>query len=105
MSVSLDPDVLILDARGIVIGGAARTDGPWQPGDILPLQSRILQGPMQPQGISTPAAAMLVGHAKLPDDLPPWTVVVAEPLANAFAPARRMVTLLATVLGGRCSPL
>ncbi len=98
-SVGLDPEVLILDARGIVIGSAAPADGPWQLGDLLLLHVPRSQDHATTGYIDT-ATARLVGHAKLPDDLPPWTVVVAEPLANAFAPARRMVTLLATVLGG-----
>ena len=53
-------------------------------------KSRIARGHAT-TGYIDSAAAMLVGYARLPDDLLPWTVVVAEPLANAFAPARRMV--------------
>lgn len=99
MSVGLDPEVLILDARGIVIGSAAPPGGPWRLGDLMLLRTSNSKD-YATTGYIDSTAARLIGHARLPDDLPPWTVVVAEPLANAFAPARRMVTLLATVLGG-----
>jgi two-component system sensor histidine kinase HydH len=99
VSVGLDADVLILDARGIVIGAAARPGRPWQLGDTVALQISNAEG-RAVTGYVDSTAGMLVGHAKLPDDLPPWTVVVAEPLSNAFAPARRMAKLLATALAG-----
>jgi signal transduction histidine kinase len=99
VSVGLDADVLILDARGIVIGGIARPGGPWRPGDTVALQLSNAEG-RAAMGYIDSAAGMLVGHAELPDDLPPWTVVVAEPLADAFAPARRTAKLLTTVLAG-----
>src|SRR5262245_58347041 len=35
VSVGLNVDVLILDAGGVVIGGAAQSNGPWQPGDTV----------------------------------------------------------------------
>src|SRR5262249_976689 len=38
VSVGLDADVLILDARGIVIGAAARPGRPWQLGDAVGLR-------------------------------------------------------------------
>jgi len=44
-------------------------------------------------------AAMLFGEARLPGDLPPWRVVVAEPLALAFAPVRRTAGRLGAALG------
>ncbi len=99
MSVGLDPEVLILDAHGMIIGRAAPPGGPWQLGSMLLPQTSNSKDHAT-TGYIDSAAARLVGHARLPDDLPAWTVVVAEPLANAFAPARQMVTLLATVLGG-----
>jgi len=99
VSVDFDTDMLILDARGIVIGGTARPGGPWQLGNMVALQPLNVEG-RATTGYIDSAAGMLVGYAKLPDDLLPWTVVVAEPLANAFASARRMAKLLATALAG-----
>jgi CheY-like chemotaxis protein/HAMP domain-containing protein len=97
VSVGLDAQVLILDARGSVIGGATRPGGPWQLGNTVTL--RFLTAEEQrTTGYIDSAAGMLIGHARLPDDLPSCTVVVAEPLANAFAPAHRVVKLLATTL-------
>lgn len=99
VSVDVDTDMLILDVRGIVIGGTARPRGPWQLGDMVTLQPLNAEG-RATTGYIDSAAGMLVGYAKLPDDLLPWTVVVAEPLTNAFAPARRTAKLLATALAG-----
>jgi two-component system, NtrC family, sensor histidine kinase HydH len=96
-SVGLTPDVLILDERGIVIASATRTDGPWQRGATIFLRRANSESQVT-TGYIDATAGMLVGHAGLPDDLPSWTVVVAEPLANAFAPARRMAKLLAAIL-------
>jgi two-component system, NtrC family, sensor histidine kinase HydH len=97
VSGDFDTDLLILDARGMVIGGTARPSGPWQLGTMVALQPLNGEG-RTTTGYIDSAAGMLVGHARLPDDLPPWTVVVAEPLANAFAPAHRTAKLLATTL-------
>lgn len=99
LSLGLNADVLILDARGTVIGGAARPGGPWQPGVVVPLQ-RLNAAGESTAGYIDSAASLLVGHARLPNDLLPWTVVVAEPLSNAFAPVRRTAKLLATALAG-----
>lgn len=99
LSVRLDADVLILDARGIVIGGAARPDGSWQPGATVALRPSDARSRTTTAYIDA-AAGMLVGHAGLPADLPPWIVVVAEPLSDAFAPAHRTAKLLATALLG-----
>lgn len=99
VSVDFGTDMLILDARGIVIGGTTRPGGPWQLGNMVALQPLNVEG-RATTGYIDSAAGMLVGHARAPNDMPPWTVVVAEPLANAFAPARRMAKLLATVLAG-----
>lgn len=99
VSVGLNADVLILDAHGFVIGGAARPEAPWQLGDTITLQSANSKG-RAVTGYVDSTAGMLVGHAGLPNDLPPWTVVVAESLSDAFAPARRTAKLLATALAG-----
>lgn len=98
-SVGADADVLILDARGIVIGGAAAPDGPWQLGDAIALRRSNATGGAA-NGYVDSGAGMLVGHASLPADLPSWRVVVAESLVEAYAPARRTVKLLATALAG-----
>lgn len=98
-SISLNADVLILDDHGIVIGAAPRSGGQWHPGDRPTLQLVTNNGQAATGHIDS-AARMLVGHAKLPDDLPAWTIVIAVPLASAFAPVQRMATLLVTALGG-----
>jgi signal transduction histidine kinase len=97
LSVGLDADVLIVDTRGIVIAAAARADGPWQPGDTITLPPSNSEG-RTAMGYIDSAVDMLVGHARLPSNLPSWTVVVAEPLSQAFAPARRTARFLATAL-------
>lgn len=99
VSVGLDADVLILDARGIMIGGVTRSGGSWRHGDMIMLRPTKAEGQDAMAYIDS-TAGMLVGHAGLPADLPPWTIVVAEPLSEAFAPARRMAQLLATALAG-----
>lgn len=99
VSVGLDADVLVLDAHGVVIGGAARADGPWQPGETIDPGSSN-GGERGPAGHIDPAAGMLLGRARLPDDLPPWTIVAAQPLSEAFAPAHRTVRLMAAALSG-----
>jgi two-component system, NtrC family, sensor histidine kinase HydH len=99
MSVGLDADVLILNASGIAIGGAAPSEGPWQLGDRVALRPSEIEN-RAPTGYIDSAAGMLVGHAALPSDLPPWTILVAEPVSEAFAPARRTARLLATALAG-----
>jgi hypothetical protein len=43
---------------------------------------------------------MLFGEAKLSDGLPAWRIVVAQPLAEAFAPVRRAAILLGAALAG-----
>jgi len=99
MLVDFDTDMFILDAHGIVIGGAARPSGPWQLGSMVALQTANAEG-QAAAGYIDSAAGMLVGYARLPDHLLPWTIVVTESLANAFAPAHRMAKLLATALVG-----
>jgi hypothetical protein len=64
------------------------------------LDDRTFDGAVRVMGASAWAVGMLVGHAGLPSDLPPSTIIVAEPLSETFAPARRMAKLLATALAG-----
>jgi signal transduction histidine kinase len=97
VSVGLEPNVLIVDARGSVIGGVSRPEGPWQRGHTMD------PSPLDRDGSSSTGhvdsnAGMLFGDARLPDGLPAWRIVVAEPLADAFAPVRRTVRLLGAAL-------
>jgi two-component system sensor histidine kinase HydH len=96
-STGADADVLILDARGVIVGGVVRPDSPWQSGDTIALRCSNAEDKLA-AGYIDPDAGMLVGYAGLPEDLPSWTVVVAEPLSEAFAPARRTAKLLAMAL-------
>jgi len=99
LSVGLDTDVLLVDGRDVVIGGAPRPDGRWRIGDRIGLRAS-----QPPELFSTPVghvdreAGVLFGHASLPDDLPPWSVIVSQPLSEALAPARRIGRLLALAL-------
>ncbi|MGH7899230.1 MAG: hypothetical protein ACREQQ_14840, partial [Candidatus Binatia bacterium] len=81
-SVGLEPDILIVDRGGVVIGGAIRAAGRWQPGSRIALPS---PDPLDPAttGQVDAEIGVLLGQQRLPDDLPPWSVVVAEPLADA----------------------
>jgi signal transduction histidine kinase len=92
--MDVESAVLVVDAAGVVIGGTPQPNGPWRIGDAVPLPAR---------GDSTSAVAeasgVLFGSAILPDDLPPWTLVVAEPLAAALRPVHQMAARLAAVLG------
>jgi signal transduction histidine kinase len=93
----IDADVLVLDANGTVIGGAARHDPRW------PLGTRVDADAWRdtaPSGATRIAevAGMLVGRARMPGDLPPWTVLIAQPSSQAFAAVRRMAVLLASAL-------
>lgn len=94
LSVGLDVDVLVLDAQGVVIGGAGRAAGPWR------LGQRVAAGRLGEPGeqMTDEADGMLLGQARLGQGLPRWTVVVATPLEEAHAPARRMAQQLATAL-------
>ncbi len=94
LSVGLDVEVLVLDARGVMIGGSGRDAGPWRLGDRI-----AGSGPSDTSdGRLDEAAGMLLGQAALGEGLPRWSVVVATPLEEAHAPARRMAQQLATAL-------
>ena len=95
LSVGLDVEVLVLDAHGVMIGGSGRKAGPWRLGD------RVSAGGDAADSVESlvdEAAGMLLGQSRLDDDLPRWSVVVATPLTEAHAPARRMAQQLATAL-------
>jgi signal transduction histidine kinase len=94
LSVGLDVEVLVLDAGGVMIGGAGRERGPWRLGDRI-----AAAGPADAvEGRLDERAGMLLGQAELGPGLPLWSVVVATPLDEAHAPARRMAQQLATAL-------
>ncbi|MGH8443304.1 MAG: cache domain-containing protein, partial [Nevskiaceae bacterium] len=94
LSVGLDVEVLAVDAAGVMIGGAGREAGPWRLGDRVSVDDETDAG----EGHLDGAAGMLLGRAPLGPGLPRWSVVVATPLAEAHAPARRMAQQLATAL-------
>lgn len=94
LSVGLDAEVLVLDARGVMIGGSGRAAGPWQLGDAIAGSGAAGGGEVH----LDEAAGMLLGQAPLGAGLPRWSVVVATPLTEAHAPARRMAQQLAAAL-------
>ncbi|MET0153941.1 MAG: ATP-binding protein, partial [Candidatus Binatia bacterium] len=96
-SVGLDADVLIVDASGKVIGGAARPGSFWHRGRVLELRSPNL-AKFPSTGRAGSSEGMLFGEAELSDGLPGWRIVVAQPLADAFAPVRRAASLLGAAL-------
>ncbi len=98
-SVGLDADVLIVDASGRVIGGAARPESSWRRDRVLELRTLDLEDSPS-TGRAGSSEGMLFGEAELSDGLPAWRIVVAQPLAEAFAPARRAATLLGAALSG-----
>lgn len=99
LSVGLDADVLIVDASGVVIGGAARPERPWQRGESLEPRALVADDPSSAARVDS-SAGMLYGAALLPDDLPRWRIVVAQPLADALAPVQRTARLLGMALAG-----
>lgn len=97
VSVGLQVDVLILDQRRVVIGGATQSRETWPRGKVVQFTNLNYRTDL---GSLDSTAEMLIGHASLPGDLPPWTIVVAESFSEAFAPAHRAVALLAVILAG-----
>jgi signal transduction histidine kinase len=98
-TVGLDADVLIVDASGRAIGGAARPESSWRRGHVLELNTPDLEDSLS-SGRAGSSEGMLFGEAKLSDGLPAWRIVVAQPLAEAFAPVRRAAILLGAALAG-----
>jgi signal transduction histidine kinase len=97
-TVDVDVAVFVVDGSRHVIGGVPTRDGPWRLGSIVPRRSQ------ETTSVSSFAhvdrqAAMLVGEAGLPADLPGWRIIVAEPLRTALAPAYRTAVMLGTTLG------
>ncbi len=103
VSAGVDADVLLVDAQGLVIGGALRPDGRWRVGDAVGLAWRDHEPapelPARPVSHVDGRAGVLFGYAALPSDLPRWTVVVAQPLVEAFAPATHTARVLALTFG------
>ncbi|MBI2962598.1 MAG: HAMP domain-containing protein [Deltaproteobacteria bacterium] len=96
VSVGLDADVLIVDAGGTVIGGAAAPGRAWRRGDSLEPAALVEGAP--PAARIDSRAGVLLGEALLAGDLPRWRIVVAQPLGEALAPVRRAATLLGAAL-------
>ena len=96
LSAGIDADVLVVDERAVVIGGALRPEARWRRGDTVGVSAGGLT--REPGARSDETAGMLVGRAAVRDDLPPWTVLVAQPASEALAAVRRMATLLGTAL-------
>ncbi len=102
LEIGLAADVLIVDAGGVVIGGATREDSATPVGSDLHAArwatadaSRITAG----SGfVVERSPRTLVGYSRLREGGPPWTVLVAEPLARALAPVRAMTIRLAVAL-------
>lgn len=80
----LDTSVLVLAGDGTVIGGSLRPGDRWTRGQVLP--EPVAESVT---GYVDTNAGLLVGYAPMPPGLPAWTVRVTEPLAEAYAPARR----------------
>jgi len=97
LSVGLDAEVLVLDAHGVMIGGSGRKAGPWRLGDRVAAGAGAADSA---ESFVDEGVGMLLGQSRLGEGLPRWTVVVATPLAEAHAPARRMAQQLATALAG-----
>ena len=97
VGAGIDADVLVIDEHATVIGGAPRRASRWHRGDALGLTAWSGREP-EPAARIDDAADVLIGRAQLPDDLPPWTILVAQPLSEAFAPVRRMAGLLGGTL-------
>jgi len=95
LSVGLDAEVLVLDAQGVVIGGSGREAGPWRLGDRVAAGAGTTD---TAESLLDESAGMVLGQSRLGDGLPSWSVIVATPLAEAHAPARRMAQQLATAL-------
>lgn len=96
-AVGIDADVLVLDPEGIVIGGTSRRESRWQRGNAIRFAAS--SGPdLAPGARIDDHAGVLLGRVQLPDDLPPWSIVVAQPLSEAFASVRRLASLLGGTL-------
>jgi signal transduction histidine kinase len=100
-TAGVDADVVILDAAGVVIGGAPRPEGRWRVGSTLRLSgSGAVASDDEAAGRTDREAGILYGQAPFPRDLPGWSVVVSQPLAEALAPARHTAGLLGLTLAG-----
>jgi signal transduction histidine kinase len=97
-AAGIDADVLVLDAAGVVIGGAPRGDERWRRGDTVGFAAMTPGSQADGAGGIAADDRVAYGRAELPADLPRWTIVVAQPLAEALAPVHRMARLLAGVL-------
>ena len=97
-TVDVDVAVFVVDGSRHVIGGVPTRHGPWRLGSTVLRRSPETTPVASLAHVDRPAA-MLVGEAGLPADLPGWRIIVAEPLRSAFAPAYRTAVMLGTALG------
>jgi signal transduction histidine kinase len=96
-AAGIDADVLVLDAAGLVLGGAPRSAERWRRGETVAFAADTRAGGDRRGGVAA-HERVAFGRAELPEDLPRWRVVVAQPLDEALAPVHRMARLLAGVL-------
>ncbi len=95
----IDAEVLVLDEHTVVVGGAPHEGSRWHRGDRVQPHGWNPAEP-EPAARVDEAAGALIGRARLPDDLPPWTILVAQPVSEAFASVRHLGDLLAAILVG-----
>jgi signal transduction histidine kinase len=103
-ALGLDVEILVLDERGVLIGGS------WKPG-AYPIGADLraagwrLAAPTDYSYAVEPRVDGLVGRATLAGSGPAWSVLAVQPRAAALSPVQRMnrrflVTLAVIALGG-----
>ena len=92
-------DVLVARADGTVLGGARSValDAPGPGVDLAAVASGV---PAAHSDYTVdPDAALIIGRAELPPDLPDWRLLVIESRAHALAPVRRLSGHLVLTMG------
>jgi len=90
--------VLVVKANGAALGAAGPP--PDQPNSNQASWSSVVPGiGLDEDYVVDTKLGSIVGRAPLESDLPDWKVLVAEPLFNAFAPARRLRNRIALMMG------
>jgi signal transduction histidine kinase/Tfp pilus assembly protein PilN len=95
----IDADVLVVDEHAVVVGGAPREGSRWDRGDRV-RPNAWHRAESDAAARVDEDAGVLIGRARLPDDLPPWTILVAQASSEAFASVRRLAGLLGAILVG-----
>lgn len=102
LDLGLETDVLIVDASGVVIGGAVGAASPTPVGTRLRDAGWSVAGPAPRRragGFQVERrAGVLVGYCRLSEGKPPWTVLVVQRLSSALNPVRSMTVRLALAL-------